>query len=41
MLAAIVARPDRTWFYKMTGDNALVAAEREPFLKFLKSIKYR
>lgn len=40
MLAAIVTRPDRTWFYKLTGDNALVAAEREPFLRFLKSVKY-
>lgn len=40
MLAAIVPRPDRTWFFKLTGDAALVTAERERFVKFLKSVKY-
>ena len=40
MLAAIVARPDRTWFYKLTGDAALVAGEHDRFVKFVKSVKY-
>ncbi len=40
MLAAIVARPDRTWFYKLTGDAALVSSEHDRFVKFLKSVKY-
>ena len=40
VLAAIVARPDRTWFYKLTGDDALVAAQKDPFIGFVKSVKY-
>jgi hypothetical protein len=40
MLAAIIARPDRTWFYKLTGDAALVGAEKDHFVKFIKSVKY-
>ena len=39
-LAAIVSRPDRTWFYKLTGPTALVATERENFIRFVKSVKY-
>ena len=40
MLVAIVSRPDRTWFYKLMGDAALVAKERDNFLSFVKSVKY-
>jgi hypothetical protein len=40
MLAAIVAREDRTWFYKLTGPAALVTRERDNFVKFVKSVKY-
>ena len=40
MLAAIVTRPDRTWFYKFTGDDALISAERSNFLQFVRSVKY-
>jgi hypothetical protein len=40
MLAAIVARPDRTWFYKLTGEAALVAAQKDGFVSFVKSVKY-
>jgi hypothetical protein len=39
-LAAIVTRPDRTWFYKLNGDTALVSAEKDHFVKFIKSVKY-
>ncbi len=40
MLAAIVSRPDRTWFYKLSGPAALVAKERENFIGFVRSVKY-
>lgn len=40
MLAAVVSRPDRTWFYKLTGDSPLVAAQKDAFLGFVKSVKY-
>ena len=40
MLAAIVSRPERTWFYKLAGPAALVATERENFIRFVKSVKY-
>lgn len=40
MLAAIVPRPDRTWFYKLTGDDALISGEKANFLKFVQSVKY-
>jgi hypothetical protein len=37
MLGAIVPREGRWWFYKMMGDAAVVDAERESFLHFVKS----
>ena len=40
LLAAIVQRSDRTWFYKLTGPKALVTAERERFQKFVQSVTY-
>ena len=40
MLAVIVGRPDRTWFYKLTGSAAVVSAERDNFVKFVQSVKY-
>jgi hypothetical protein len=40
MLAAIVSRADRTWFYKLTGDDALLGREKDYFIKFVKSVKY-
>lgn len=40
MLAAVVAQNDRTWFFKLTGPDAVVGAERENFVKFLKSVKF-
>ncbi len=40
ILAAIIPRPDRTWFYKLSGDAALVTAEKDRFVKFIKSVKY-
>jgi hypothetical protein len=40
MVAAIVNRSDRTWFFKLTGPDALVAGERENLVKFVKSVKF-
>ena len=40
MLAAIVSRADRTWFYKLTGSAALVTQEHDNFVKFVQSVKY-
>ena len=40
ILAVIVPQGDRTWFYKLTADDALITKEREGFIKFVKSVKY-
>lgn len=37
LLGAIVPRDGKWWFYKMMGDTAVVEAERETFLHFVKS----
>jgi hypothetical protein len=40
ILAAMVKQGDLVWFFKMTGDRKLVEAQREPFNKFIESIKF-
>jgi hypothetical protein len=40
ILAAIQRRGDTTWFFKMTGDNKLVAQQKPAFLAFLKSFQF-
>jgi hypothetical protein len=40
ILGAIQHRDGTAWFFKMTGDDALVAKQRPAFLAFLKSVKY-
>ncbi|WP_428303796.1 hypothetical protein [Lacipirellula sp.] len=40
ILAAMVKQGDMVWFFKMTGDRTLVEAQREPFNKFIESIKF-
>lgn len=40
ILAAMVKQGDLVWFFKMTGDRTLVEAQREPFNKFIESIKF-
>ena len=37
--AAIVPSGDRTWFFKLKGDDALVTKERANFVKFVESVK--
>lgn len=39
MLAVMVPKGSRTWFFKLTGPKEAVAAEQETFRKFLESVK--
>jgi hypothetical protein len=39
MLAAIVPFDGATWFFKLTGPDAIVAAEKTNFLAFLQTVK--
>lgn len=38
ILAAITRQEGTAWFFKMTGDDALVAAQKPAFIEFLKSV---
>ena len=40
MIAATVPRQEQTWFYKMMGDEATVAREKEAFVKFVQTVRY-
>lgn len=40
LLAAILHRGDTAWFFKMTGDDQLVAAQKPAFVAFLKDITF-
>lgn len=40
ILAAIQRRDGTTWFFKMTGDNQLVAESKPAFVQFLKSVQF-
>jgi hypothetical protein len=40
MLAAILRRGDTAWFFKMLGDDALVAEQRNVFVEYLKSFSF-
>jgi hypothetical protein len=39
MLVVLLARPDMTWFIKMTGSSQLLEAQRETFGSFIRSMK--
>jgi hypothetical protein len=39
-LAAMVVRGETVWFFKLMGDRDLVAAERDNFRAFLKSVRF-
>ncbi|WP_415908074.1 hypothetical protein [Oleiharenicola sp. Vm1] len=41
LLGAIVPHEKETWFFKLTGPDALVASQREAFRTFLTTIKVR
>jgi hypothetical protein len=40
MLGAWLQQPDRRWFFKLLGDDALVAAQHDAFFAFLKSVSF-
>jgi len=40
MLGAVMERPDRTWFVKMTGPPALLESQRQKFLDFVTSFQF-
>lgn len=39
-LGAQVVRDGQTWYYKLMGEPALVAAQKESFVSFVKGVKY-
>jgi hypothetical protein len=40
LIAAIYHSPEKTWFFKMTGDDAVVQAQESAFRQFLKSMTF-
>lgn len=40
VLAASALVKDTSWFFKMTGDDALVASQRKVFIQFLESVRF-
>lgn len=40
VLAALKKQPDRTWFFKLAGADALVGAEESGFLALLQSVQF-
>jgi hypothetical protein len=40
LVGVIVRQADRAWFYKLMGDPAVVAAQKDAFLKFVREVKY-
>ncbi len=41
LLAAIYTQGERTWFFKMVGEDSLVRQSKPAFLQFLKSLRLR
>lgn len=40
VLAAILPHDSSTWFFKMTGDETLVGAQKERFVQFVKTVRF-
>ena len=40
MIAAMVTRKEKTWFYKLMGDATTVAREKDAFVKFVQTVRY-
>ncbi len=40
MLGAIIPRSDRTWFFKVTGPNEILADTQRSFREFLQSVRF-
>lgn len=41
IITAMVHRDDASWFYKLSGDGAVVSAQKPAFIEFLKSIRLK
>ena len=39
IVTAMMHQPDASWFFKLTGSDAVVAAQKPAFLEFLKSVR--
>ncbi|HXT38523.1 MAG TPA: hypothetical protein VN887_00725 [Candidatus Angelobacter sp.] len=40
LIGVIVPREGQTWFYKLMGDPAVAQREKDPFIKFVQSVRY-
>jgi len=40
LLAGWIRNNGNTWFFKLTGSDALVGSEKEKFVKFLHSVQF-
>jgi hypothetical protein len=40
LIAAIVPRGDKTWFYKLMGDSNVVEGQKNSFVEFVKTVQY-
>ena len=40
LVGVIAPQADVTWFYKMLGDEKVVAGEKDALVKFARSVKY-
>ncbi len=40
LVAAVVPQNGQTWFYKLMGDETIVAQQKDAFLKFVQTTKY-
>lgn len=40
VVVAVLPRSGQTWFFKMTGDSALIEKEKPAFIKFVQSVRF-
>lgn len=40
MIGAWLKQPERTWFFKLSGDAEIVSAQRDAFMAFLQSVEF-
>lgn len=40
IVVAMYIQPEKTWFFKMTGEDSAVSEAKDSFLKFLESLKF-
>ena len=40
LVGVVVTQPGQTWFYKLMGNPAVVAAQKDAFTQFVKGVKY-